>query len=1499
MPDPRQIGFSVEAKNAQAARRAIEGFIGTFEELAELIAKFGGTIGKYDNQINIDLGVLNADNYVKVDNMSDSVNNLEKAENKAIATNKRLLKLQVQGATLARQRLSQAKQELGAYGPLTNSYKIQAEKVQKLTEEYRRAQAIMPNSVQDIQEIGSALQAQANKLTLSQQKTSGLTSKIDENAIALLKAKGAQKGSVDILKLYQQKAQQLASTLPIGSKEQLKAAKAAQTYGRRIEAAGGKTTGFISILGKLSTIQSGILAISTAFGQVGGAINTVVNRTKSVEAFSLALQNVGLSSVETAQKFNVAAQSATALGAPVEQVEKAFKRIVPALRAIGSSSSDTNKFIEGLTARTQVLGLTTEESGRLQEAFAQVLSKGKLQAEELTQQISEVDGAFRTQFADALGVTVEKLGELVENGQVTSSVFVDAFLKMQNGVEALQGKITNGTATIQQLQNNIGNIQTKSLEAIGEAAEPGIRAILELTNNFAVFIKEAIDSPWGKGLINAFNSVMGAIKNLGNLFIGLAKAIGAVLAPLGPLFEALSNFVGPIAAILAPIVAVRIATVLYQKANEKLLISFQAGNKTLGAFRSTLLRFGKSLKSLIKGDSAGFFSNLTQSFRNLKTTVSRGLLGDAPEQFDKLRKARKLAAAPVKASNLYDAAKTKVAANAAGKLTAKLGANKTAALAAKAGLASLGLAGSAAVAGVAVAVAAGALVFNEYQRSIGALMKPIKETESTLKDLGIETVKAKSFMERLGDGLISLVPFLGQTIDAIGGMIEGLKRFGRELAFRDAMDQMNKQLGAFNKFAESKGVNSLLNLSEASKLAAGDLLTLKKGANALKKGFEGSAAAIQKDIDAMKASKNPNADSIAQLERQKDAFLEKAAAQEIALDGLRGLSGITIQTVDGEGTLAQKLDVSNKGLAQRKEKLEQVASALNVEAQKAFNQGLITEGQLTLQNAAIAEQTSKSRLADIQAAIDLNFKRQAQSNQDVVALRNQARQLKTEQVAATQAVQAAEEELRKAMIDRLKEVKAENDQLVSSYTKLKDIQKGGFSDLTSGITSTFDKFKTAINKAATIEFLVTGDQSILDDAVKLEGEMFKMQFEIDRIKRKVQQSEKLHKLEMIQLESKAQIEMLKAEPATAHNQARIAALQNIIGMTENYKNMQQGLFKLEDLASRSEVAAAQQAINLRRQAAGLPPIKLVDPVNMREFSSIINNIGRDVTASAVKMGNGVIEANNKVIKIGEQGLSNIQSAGQESTREVRNSVKALQDGAKDLDTEGNKIDQNFFGLDVNKVKAALGESVGVMESGLTSVQGKVQNLNKEFGNTGAAIRNMGSEADKSLTNISKAVSATNSLKTAMQGVPFGSRATGGPVTGGETYKVNDGGGRESFVDSAGKVSLLPAARNIKWRAPKAGYVLNAHDTGTLIKNQKINASINAATRSAKPARESQSVAGIVPSGTLIKQMGSMMKGGDTQRITNNVTIQSQSPVMDASKILTDINIMKARRGGRL
>ena len=221
---------------------------------------------------------------------------------------------------------------------------------------------------------------------------------------ALNKAKGVQDGSITSLRQQQQRFQELADTLTLGTAEQIKFAAAA-----RIETQIKRTTNplgqFFGVLNKIATLQAGFTAFAAIVGSFTGSLNKFIGQQKALEGFELALKNVGLSTEEVNQRLDDAARISRELGAPLEQVEKSFKRMVPALEAVGVNASDSGKFLEGIAARTQTLGLNTEQTGRFMEAFAQVLSKGKLQSEELNQQISELDGAFRAQLAKSLDVT--------------------------------------------------------------------------------------------------------------------------------------------------------------------------------------------------------------------------------------------------------------------------------------------------------------------------------------------------------------------------------------------------------------------------------------------------------------------------------------------------------------------------------------------------------------------------------------------------------------------------------------------------------------------------------------------------------------------------------------------------------------------------------------------------------------------------------------------------------------------------------------------------------------------------------------------------------------------------------------------------------------------------------------------------------------------------------------------------------------------------------------
>ena len=1477
--------------------KELSGFIGTADEFAKRLRSLGVELakgGKGDYVINY----RTAGSERALGGLTRALQGNARAEAAREAELARAMKTEQGSLMQRRQMLSQAKQDLTFMARGSTAYDALSAKVEEYTTALRRANGVMPESQADIAAIGKNLQDQASKLTLAEQKNRGLTKAIEDNATALSRAKGVQQGSIADLKRLQANAAKLANTLPAGTKAQKEAANAVEVYNKKIQQASGKTTNFISVLGKLSTIQSGLLAITSAFSTIGGAINQVVNRTKSIESFTLALKNVGLSSVETAATFSVAAEQAFRLGAPVEQVEKAFKRIVPVLRAIGTTSDDTNRFIESLTARTQVLGLTTEASGRLQEAFAQVLSKGKLQAEELTQQISEVDGAFRTQFADALGVTIGQLQELVKNGEITSTVFVDTFLKMQNGAELLSAKVENGTATIQQLQNNLGNIQTKTLEALGASMEPAIRNILELSNEFAKFVQATVQSSFGQALINAFNSIVATIKVLGTAFINAAKFVGTLLAPLGPLLEVIANLAGPIAAVVAAIVTWRIATGLFTAAQNKMNIAIMAGSKAAVLFKGSALALAAALKALRAGDTAQFLQKLAVSIINLGKGTGRSVLGDLPAQFGKIGIGAKQSSEKVVEFGKTIDSGLRLAGEPiknTGKSIAKLG---TKAAPAKAAFAALGVTAKAAFGVVGAAVVAGITILNGYNKTIKELNAPIKESQGTLNKLGFEVKKTAGTFNIFKKALeVAAGPIVLGAIKLFKRVGEELARLGQRAAINDSLRTLNTQLSAVGDTLKSKGVKSFLDLGNASNLSSQQLNKTVAGLRAVGAGAEGAAAKLQKQLDAQDQSTASGKRQAEFLKVQIEKFLEKAAATEIAARGLSTVTGKNNEAAVSEKNVASAIAASNKALAERAARLDSVATKINTEGQEKLNQGLITEKQLALSNAAAANEIAKKKLADIQAQIEANNQLRAQSNQDVIAQQDQALKLRDAQVQANEQIKQSETALKAAQIARIQEVKTENDNLISSYGQLKSIQNTAINDLGTNISSSLEGFLSAVKQAAKINFMVTGDKKFLTEALRVEGEVFQMNANIEQIKRQVAQSEKTHKLEMISLEAQAQKAMLEAQ-GIASNDPRIGVLDQLIGKTEQIKGVNEAMHRINEKAIAFELSAQQENLNVRRVAAGLPPLKVFDTVGTQDMRDLIKNELPGLKSAFGTLATDSIKLNQEVEGLAKQGITNIQDATREGAGAVERMGAKVQEEREKLQSEDAKIKTNLFGFDPEKVSAALGETRAQFQQATKQIGTDVTNMNNKFNDSSSAIKQLGSDSTVAFGEVSKAVRAVSDLQGRMQGLPTINRAMGGPVAGGQTYKVNDGGGRESFVDNTGKVTLLPAARNMKWTAPKSGYVLNADDTKAMINNNKINASITAATKSTRPAKSSESVSGIVSPGTLMKQMGSIMKGGDTQRITNNVTIPSQSPVMDASKLLTDINIMRARRGRR-
>jgi len=130
--------------------------------------------------------------------------------------------------------------------------------------------------------------------------------------------------------------------------------------------------------------------------------------TKEFERLQSQADKLGLGFEDLSESFINFAQSAKQMGVPLSQSRKMF--------------DDLSKAIAGAH-------LSTEQQGQAMLAIQQMMSKGKVQAQELTLQLGQaLPGAIGI-MARSLGVTTGELNKMMEKGELLSSVVLPKFAK--------------------------------------------------------------------------------------------------------------------------------------------------------------------------------------------------------------------------------------------------------------------------------------------------------------------------------------------------------------------------------------------------------------------------------------------------------------------------------------------------------------------------------------------------------------------------------------------------------------------------------------------------------------------------------------------------------------------------------------------------------------------------------------------------------------------------------------------------------------------------------------------------------------------------------------------------------------------------------------------------------------------------------------------------------------------------------------------------------------
>jgi tape measure domain-containing protein len=188
------------------------------------------------------------------------------------------------------------------------------------------------------------------------------------------------------------------------------------------------------ILQRVMSTPGAVIQASAAFDQLNTSIGSYLSATRGIGDASAELDKVRSVAMD--------------LGVGYEKAAKSYLSFAAATQGTTLEGREADISRTLFTAgRNQ--GLNGEQLDRAATALTQILSKGRVQAEELRGQLAEqLPGAVQVA-ARAYGVTTKELYRMVEAGQLASDEFVDKFMKqlVAEGadVNQLAGSFTNVT----------------------------------------------------------------------------------------------------------------------------------------------------------------------------------------------------------------------------------------------------------------------------------------------------------------------------------------------------------------------------------------------------------------------------------------------------------------------------------------------------------------------------------------------------------------------------------------------------------------------------------------------------------------------------------------------------------------------------------------------------------------------------------------------------------------------------------------------------------------------------------------------------------------------------------------------------------------------------------------------------------------------------------------------------------------------------------------------
>lgn len=241
-------------------------------------------------------------------------------------------------------------------------------------------------------------------------------------------------------------------------------------------------------------------AAITAFGgwgikEIGGHI---IDVTRRMDRLRTSLNFIEGGKGPGAERFAYLEQISEDLGLNLESAAKGYKYIAAAARGTRLEGQGVADIFEAVSGASTVLQLSSEETEGALLAISQMMSKGKVQAEELRGQLGErIPGAFQIA-ARAMNMTTAELDKFMADGNLVAETFLPRFAKQIK--EEFASGIPEASRTLGAELNRLNTDFFTLGGTFGEELRPAILGTIDTLREGIAWMSDNKDVliTWGK-----------------------------------------------------------------------------------------------------------------------------------------------------------------------------------------------------------------------------------------------------------------------------------------------------------------------------------------------------------------------------------------------------------------------------------------------------------------------------------------------------------------------------------------------------------------------------------------------------------------------------------------------------------------------------------------------------------------------------------------------------------------------------------------------------------------------------------------------------------------------------------------------------------------------------------------------------------------------------------------------------------------------------------------